>query len=83
MVELGELSYDDVFDIVGWETIAVSDTKFGSELRGMIFPGGVSEPADFQWIPTRFHTVPEPSTFLLCLLGAALLMLRRKHHEKA
>ena len=83
LVELGELSYDDVFDIVGWETIAVSDTKFGSELRGMIFPGGVSEPADFQWIPTRFHTVPEPSTFLLCLLGAALLMLRRKHHEKA
>lgn len=34
MVELGYLRYDEVLDIVGWETIAVSDTKFGSELRG-------------------------------------------------
>ena len=78
MVELGLLTYDDVLNVVDWETIATSDTAFASQLRGMIFPGGVNEPADFQWTPFNFHATPEPNSLLLMLFGAGILLLRRK-----
>ena len=45
-VELGYLTYDEVLDILGWETIAKSETVFGSQIRGAVFPGGVNVPAD-------------------------------------
>ena len=78
MVELGYLTYDDVLNVVGWETIAKSDTVLGSQIRGAIFAGGVNVPADYQWTPTSFHTTPEPQSGMLLTVGLAMLMLRLK-----
>ena len=35
-------------------------------------------PPVFVWNPNDFYSTPEPSTSILCLIGASLLMLRRK-----
>lgn len=78
MVELGLLTYDDVLDVVGWETIANSDTVFASQVRDAIFNGGINTPANSQWTPFNFHMTPEPSALHLILVGTGLLMLKRK-----
>ena len=78
MIELGLLTYDDILDVVNWETIATSETALGSEIRGAIFNGGVNVPADYQWTPTFYTTSPEPNACILLLIGVAFLALRRK-----
>lgn len=79
-VELGSLTYNEALDVFGWDsTIAESDKVAKEYLTRYIWQGGVLPPADAQWTPTNFHTVPEPTTALLCLLGLGMLALRRGH----
>lgn len=79
-VELGILTYDDVLDIVDFNTIAESETASGKYLANgvrSIFWGGVNVPAQNQWTPVNFHTIPEPSLAMLFFIGTSLLVLRR------
>ena len=77
-IELGYLSYNDAIDIVGFETIAKSETVIGSQIMDAIFWGGVNTPADIQWTPTVFHTIPEPSSSIMLIFGVSVLLLMRK-----
>lgn len=79
MVELGELTWDDVAKDLNWTTIAQSD-EFAAEMLSQYIHERfeLAPPSLAAWNP-NFHTVPEPSTSLLCLLGSSLLILRRKN----
>lgn len=85
IMELGYNEWnDDAGDYV-WRTLAESAPELYRELVGrhMYASGDIAPPTMVPWSPD-FHTVPEPSTSLLCLLGTSLLMLRRKKcYEKA
>lgn len=76
--ELGLLSYDELLDLVGFDTIAKSETVTGKYLNEQIkaiFAGGVNVPASNQWLPYTFSTynsAPEPNSLVLLLLGGGL-----------
>ena len=77
-----ELGYNDWNDGAGdyvWRTLAESAPELYRDLvsRYMFENGDISPGPDHIWTP-NFYTTPEPSSSLLCLLGASLLMLRRK-----
>jgi hypothetical protein len=84
IMELGYNSYDAVTDDYVWQTIAEAfPPETYSYLRdkymygqSTLGPGNTDS-----WTPTEFYTsppVPEPSSFLLSLIGCSFLLLRRK-----
>lgn len=44
-----------------------------------MYPTFDLNPPVTDWMPLNFHTIPEPATFLLLLLGFGILALRRKN----
>ena len=80
-IQLGEITEDGTWERV----LALSDSVTGSYLKdnGYVFiepPWNV--PNAQQWSPTKFYSVPEPTTFLLLLLGFGILALRRKNGNR-
>lgn len=61
------------------ETLAQSAPELYETLRHQYMYGefDIAPWTPPPWTP-NFYTTPEPSTSILCLLGASLLMLRRK-----
>lgn len=59
-----------------WNVLAVSDAHSFSQLDTFIQYDAMSVPVDI-WCP-HSYSVPEPSSGILLLVGAALLALRRK-----
>lgn len=80
IMELGYNEPNSVGDYV-WKTLAESTPEIYKELvnEHMYRPGDVNTPSATPWTPMVFHTVPEPTTFLLLLLGFGILALRRKN----
>lgn len=79
-VELGYITWDEVLDVIDWVTLAETDPVAKSTLNQYLYERGTLAPEPkWQWVPTEFHTVPEPSTRTLVLVGASLPLLRRKH----
>lgn len=83
-IELGFNSWnEDVGDYV-WETLAESlpkETYKALREQYMYEPGTIDPRYPYYWTPTEFYThppVPEPSSFLLSLVGCSFLLLRRK-----
>lgn len=79
-IQLGELTWNDALGAFDFATLAETDPVAKSELSSHIFTGpDWNVPANSQWAPTVFYsTIPEPSSGLLLLLGAAVLALKRK-----
>lgn len=59
-----------------WNVLAVSDPHSFSQLDAFVAYDAMSVPVDI-WSP-HSYSIPEPSSGILLLVGAALLMLRRK-----
>ena len=78
MVELGELTWDDVAEDLNWTTIAQSDEFAAEMLSQYIHERFDIAPSNLETWSPNFHTVPEPSTALLCIIGFGVLMLKRK-----
>lgn len=79
-IELGHVTYIEVLDAIEWVTLAETDPYSKEMLSAYIYERGTLWPgADFQWTPTQFHTViPEPNADILVLIGASLIVLKRK-----
>ena len=81
-VQLGTLTYDDVFDVVDWFTLAETDPVAKATLTQHLYERGTIQPPGYtQWTPTEFHThssVPEPNSLMMMLIGSGMLLLRRK-----
>ena len=85
LIELGKLTYNEVLDNYEFTNLLAESDPYSYQqlLEHYIYEQGtLSPPTEGQWTPMNYHSVPEPSTSILCLLGVSLLMLRRKHHEK-
>ena len=77
-----ELGYNEWNDGVGdyvWKTLAESAPELYRDLvyTYMYESGDIRPSPDHVWTP-NFYTTPEPSTFLLCIIGFGLLLLKRK-----
>lgn len=82
-IQLGELTWNEALNVFDWSTLAESDPVAKSMLSDHIFEGPAwNTPANSQWIPTDFHTIPEPNSGLLILVGFGILCLKRKSYEK-
>ena len=78
-VQLGTMEFDDVFDVVDWFTLAETDPVAKATLTQHLYErGSIQTPGYSQWTPTQFHTVPEPTSSLLGIIGLGLLLLKRK-----
>lgn len=79
-IQLGELTWNEALNVFDWSTLAETDPVAKSMLSDHIFEGPAwNVPANSQWAPTVFYsTIPEPSSGLLLLLGAAVLALKQK-----
>ena len=81
-VELGRCKYDEVYDIVKFTALAETSPVAKAELTQYMYErGSIMPPGYQQWTPTEFHTIrsiPEPNGSLLVLVGAAMLLLKRK-----
>ena len=79
IMELGYVSWDDNLNDWAWETLAESSPETYSYLRSryMYGQGTIDPPIYTAWAPD-FHATPEPSSFLLSLIGCSFLLLRRK-----
>jgi len=83
-IELGKMTWDDDTYMSGaFQVLAESDKYTYEQVMAHMYPTFDLNPPVTDWKPTYYYTTPEPSTSLLYLLGVSLLMLRRKHHEKA
>ena len=79
MVELGELTWDDVAENLDWTTIAQSDEFAADQLSQYIHERfDIAPPNLATWNPLIYHTTPEPNSLLLMLFGTGLLLLKRK-----
>ena len=79
IIELGN------WDGSNWSTLALSETASYADLYASSHIDNVSgyNPNPITpWIPTSY-VVPEPNSGLLVLVGAALVMLKRKRRERA
>ena len=65
---------------INFELLAITDPHTYEQIEAFIHPQGSLGPPDLAiWNPTYYHTVsPEPSSGILLLLGASLLLLKRK-----
>lgn len=81
-VELGRCKYDEVYDMVKFIALAETSPVVKAELTQYMYERGTIMPPGYQqWTPTEFHTIssiPEPNGSLLVLVGAAMLLLKRK-----
>lgn len=78
MVELGEITWDDVADTIEWTTIAQSDEFAGAMLEQYIHERFDLNPPNLAtWSPLAYHTTPEPSSGILFLIGLSFLLLKR------
>lgn len=69
-----ELGIDDGNNFV---TLASASGSY-EDLAAHISSGGISTQVHTPWAPTRFDAVPEPSSGVLALCGAMLLMRKRR-----
>ena len=80
MIELGENVWDSLIQDYNWSPLAYSDTVEGQWLKNKYTSeNGTIAPPNFNpWTPMNYHTVPEPSELMLCIIGFGLLLLKRK-----
>ena len=78
MVELGNVTWDDAVEDLNWTTIAQSD-EFSAEMLSQYIHERfeLAPPSLAAWNP-NFHTVPEPSSAILTMIGLGLIGLMRK-----
>ena len=84
-MQLGYNSYDASINDYVWETVAESYPEVTYKYLRDNYMYGVStiDPYSMNsWTPTEFHTIPEPTTFLLLLLGFGILALRRNNGNR-
>lgn len=82
-VQLGYVTYDQVYDLTKFIALAESDPAIKSELTQFLYERGTIAPPDqSQWVPIFYHTysVPEPSSALLSLIGLSMLLLKRRNN---
>lgn len=73
VIELGRIGDDDNFVALATAEGTYADLMAG----GHISTGGISTQVHTPWAPLKFNVVPEPSSGILALCGALLLMRRR------
>lgn len=80
IMELGYNEWNESADDYVWKTLAESKPELYKDLvsRYMFAPGNIAPGPDHIWTPNFRTTVPEPSSILLCMIGARLLGLRRR-----
>ena len=79
MIELGNYSYDATSDTESWTTIASSASASYTSLQNYTYSTfDLNPPTAGIWHPYDFYAVPEPKSWLLMLVGAGCLLLRRK-----
>ena len=80
MIELGENVWDSLIEDYNWSPLAYSDTVEGQWLKQKYTSeeGSLAPPTFTTWTPMNYHTVPEPSASLLCIIGLGVLLLKRK-----
>ena len=86
IMELGYNSWDDNAGEAGdyvWQTLAQSAPEKYEDLisQHMYAPGDIAPLIATPWSP-NFYSVPEPTTFLLLLLGFGILALRRNNGNR-
>lgn len=78
-IEIGKMTWDDDTYMSGaFQVLAESDKYTYEQVRAYMYPTFDLNPPVTDWIPTQYHTTPEPSTSLLCIIGFGVLMLKRK-----
>lgn len=79
IMELGYNSWDESVGDYVWQTLAQSAPELYKDLvnQYMYASGDIAPSGYTSWSP-NFYSVPEPSAFLLALVGASLLLLKRK-----
>ena len=79
-IELGRMDWDDDTYMSGmFQVLAESDKFTYEQVRSHMYPTFDLNPPVTDWNPTYYHTVsPEPSSLLLLLIGASLLILKRQ-----
>ncbi len=76
-LELGYIDMDD--ESAEFTAFATAEASYDELLaRGYTSAGGVSVPSQTPWTPTYYVPVPEPSSALLLVLGAAVIASRRR-----
>ena len=78
-MELGYAEFDDQNDDTKWIVLAVSKSQTVENLRSFIISSELSYQGSFDWDGGGF-AVPEPSSGLMMVIGAALLALRRRRN---
>lgn len=68
---------------IDFELLAITNPHTYEQIEQFIHPqGSISPPSLLSWNPTYYHTIPEPTTFLLLLLGFGILALRRNNGNR-
>lgn len=81
-IELGRMDWDDDTYMSGIFTVlAESDQYTYEQVRQHMYPTFDLNPPVTDWKPLNFHSIPEPSSSLLLLMGIGLLALRRGHGD--
>ena len=80
-IELGRMDWDDDTYMSGaFQVLAESDKYTYEQVMAHMYPTFDLNPPVTDWKPMSYHSVPEPSTSLLCIIGFGVLMLKRKAH---
>lgn len=80
-IEVGKMTWDDDTYMSGvFEVLAESDKYTYEQLiaNNYIYETFSIAPPGTDWTPMSYHTTPEPSTSIMCIIGLGVLMLKRK-----
>ena len=82
-MELGHNTWSDSDSDYVWTTLATTESV---EYKNLVDEYtyerfSIAPPTTSSWMPTEFHTIPEPSSSFLLLMGIGLLALRRGHGD--
>ena len=83
-IEIGKMTWDDDTYMSGtFQVMAESDKYTYEQVMEHMYLTFDLNPPVTDWNPTYYHTVPEPSTFLLGIIGLGLLLMKRKSNGES
>ena len=78
-IELGINHYNSDTDEIDFELLAYTDPETYENLQAFMYQLQDLNPLTATpWTPTVYHTIPEPSTGMMSIIGLSFLLLRRK-----